>query len=202
MERGLVSTESIIGLIILFAFYGSYFVKFFMQRTRGINADRMGKGSKPKKTFVIEVILKLTTIFTAVIQLISIIFIQELSIFIQNNLIRYAGFIVSLLGVVVFVNAMVTMGDSWRAGIDNTQETKIVKTGIYKYSRNPAFVGFDLFYIGIALAFSNVLNIIFAFASILILHLQILEEEKFLPTVFGKEYLDFKERTNRYIGIK
>lgn len=196
-----MNTESIIGLIILFAFYGSYFVKIFMQRKSGISTDRMGKGSKPKKTFIIEVILKISSILTAVIQLISIIFIQELPMLIQNHLVRYIGFIISLLGVVVFVNAMITMGDSWRAGIDNTQKTKIVKAGIYKYSRNPAFVGFDLFYIGIALGFSNVYNIIFACASILMLHLQILEEEKFLPTVFGEEYLDFKKKTRRYIGV-
>lgn len=48
------------------------------------------------------------------------------------------------------------MRDSWRAGIDRTQKTKIINTGIYRYSRNPAFVGFDLLYIGMRLAFSNI----------------------------------------------
>lgn len=196
-----MGTESTIGLLILFAFYSSYFVKFFMQKKNGISTDRMGKGIKPKKTFVIEVILKITTILTAVTQLISIIFIEEFSPLIQNYFIRYSGFIISLLGVAVFTNAMIAMGDSWRAGVDNTQKTKIVKAGIYKYSRNPAFVGFDLFYIGMALSFSNFFNIIFACAAILMLHLQILEEEKFLPTAFGEQYLNYKNETNRYIGM-
>jgi protein-S-isoprenylcysteine O-methyltransferase Ste14 len=196
-----MNTDNIIGLLVLVAFYGSYFAKAFMQGKNGIKTDRMGRGSKPKKTFINEFILKSTTFLTAGIQLISIIFIESLPIFIQNELIRDIGFAISSLGVVIFITAMGTMRDSWRAGIDNTQKTKIVKTGIYKYSRNPAFVGFDLFYIGMALAFSNVLNIVFVCASILMLHLQILEEEKFLPIVFGEEYLDYKEKTGRYFRI-
>lgn len=92
------------------------------------------------------------------------------------------------------------MSDSWRAGIDNTQKTKMINTGIYKYSRNPAFLGFDLLYIGIGLVFPNKFNIIFTSFSTVLFHLQILEEEKYLPTVFGKEYLKYKEKTRRYFG--
>lgn len=116
------------------------------------------------------------------------------------HFIRVAGLTVAFLGVIIFMIAIITMRDSWRAGIDHTQKTEMICRGIYKYSRNPAFLGFDLFYIGMALAFSNVLHLIFAFCSILMLHLQILEEEKFLPTVFGEEYLAYKKKTRRYFG--
>lgn len=194
-----MKTDLIIGLIIFLVFYGSYFVKMLTQRSRGIKTDRMGRGSKPKRTFIIEVVLKSSTFLTAVVELISILFISKFEILIKNNFVRYIGFILSLFGIIIFITAMVTMRDSWRAGIDKTQKTKIIKDGIYKYSRNPAFAGFDLLYIGMALAFSNILNIIFACFSILILHLQILEEEKFLPSVFGEDYLEYKKKTGRYI---
>lgn len=194
--------ESIIGLIIVFAFYGSYFTKMFVQGKSGIKTDRMGKGSKPKKTFIIEIILKSITFLTAGIQLISIVFIKRLPILMKNNLVRYIGLIIALAGVIIFITAVVTMRDSWRAGIDNTQKTKIINNGIYKYSRNPAFVGFDLLYIGIGLAFSNIFNLIVACFSVLLLHLQILEEEKYLPRVFGKDYLEYKKRTGRYFGTR
>ncbi|MBK1811950.1 isoprenylcysteine carboxylmethyltransferase family protein [Clostridium sp. YIM B02505] len=162
----------------------------------------MGKGSKPQKTFIIEVFLKVYTILLALTQIISIIFTNKLFLILKNNQIRYIGFFISLLGVVIFITAMITMRDSWRAGVDTTQKTTIVKSGIYKYSRNPAFLGFDLFYIGIAMSFSNIINILFTCFTILIFHLQILEEEKFLPTIFGKEYLDYKNTTRRYLGTK
>ncbi|WBW95053.1 methyltransferase family protein [Oceanirhabdus sp. W0125-5] len=195
-----MNTYKIIGIIIYLSFYGSYFAKMFSQSKSGIKTDRMGKGIKPKKTFVIEVILKMITLMTAVIQLISILFIKKILILIQKDWFIYSGFIISTIGVIIFIIAMVTMHDSWRAGIDNTQDTKMISNGIYKYSRNPAFVGFDLFYIGLALSFSNVFNVFFACASIVMFHFQILEEEKFLNTIFGNEYLDYKKKTWRYFG--
>lgn len=193
---------SIIGLMLLAAFYGSYFTKVFSQSMRGIKTNRLGKGGKSKRTFIIEIILKAATVLTAVIQLISILLIGKLPIFIQNACVRYIGLAIAAIGVGVFITAMVTMRDSWRAGIDNTQETKFVKTGIYKYSRNPAFVGFDLFYTGLALGFSNGLNVLFACISIIMLHFQILEEEKFLTVVFGSVYVDYKNKIGRYFGAE
>lgn len=35
--------------------------------------------------------------------------------------------------------------------------------------------------------------LVFTLIAVTILHLQILEEEKFLPTVFGEEYLQYKK---------
>ena len=195
-----VNRLNFLGMIVLLTFYGSYYAKLLLQSIRGIKTDRMGKGSKSRKTFVIEIALKTTTFLTAGVQFISIVFIEKLPIIMGNYLIRYSGIIVSLLGVMVFIAAMSTMRDSWRAGIDSTQKTSIVKTGIYKYSRNPAFLGFDLFYIGMAITFSNVYNVVFAAMSILMLHLQILEEEKFLAVIFGEAYLDYKKKTGRYLG--
>ena len=39
------------------------------------------------------------------------------------------------------------MKNSWRAGIPSEDKIEFVSNGIYKISRNPAFVGFDLLYI-------------------------------------------------------
>jgi len=195
-----MNTYAIIGTAILLVFYGSYYIKIFMQSKNGIKTYQLAKGSKHKKTFAIERVLKLITFLTAFVQFLSIVFMGELPALLHNDFIRYAGFIISSIGVAIFITAMVTMRDNWRVGIVETQKTRIITTGIYKYSRNPAFVGFDLFYIGIAVAFPNIFNTLLAFASILMLHLQILEEEKFLSLVFGTEYLAYKEKIGRYFG--
>ncbi len=52
--------------------------------------------------------------------------------------------------------------------------------GIYNYSRNPAFLGFDLVYIGILLMFFNPVLLVISVFAMVMLHLQILREEKFL----------------------
>ena len=102
----------------------------------------------------------------------------------------------------VFAMAVLTMKDSWRAGLAKGDETKIVTNGIYKISRNPAFLGFDCVYLGILLMFFNWVLLIFSAFAIIMLHLQILQEEQYLPDVFGEEYISYKGKVCRYIGRK
>ena len=91
---------------------------------------------------------------------------------------------------------------SWRAGIPDTDKTEFVFRGIYRYSRNPAFLGFDMMYAGILLMYFNWALFSFTIWAMVMLHLQILQEEKYLPTVFGSEYLEYKKHTCRYLGRK
>ena len=92
------------------------------------------------------------------------------------------------------------MKDSWRAGIPEKDKTKLVTKGIYKISRNPAFLGFDLMYIGILLIFFNYGLLLFTVYVIMMLHLQVLQEEKYMEKTFGNEYLQYKNKVFRYIG--
>lgn len=54
------------------------------------------------------------------------------------------------------------MRDSWRASIPKKSQTKLVISGIYKFSRNPAFLGFDLQYTGVLLLYFNPLTVLFS----------------------------------------
>ncbi|MDD4296522.1 MAG: isoprenylcysteine carboxylmethyltransferase family protein [Ruminiclostridium sp.] len=196
-----MDTYMIIGWIIVVSFYTSYFTKMLLQKTKGIKTDRMARGSKPKKTYLIEASLKLITYSTALVQLVSMLLLQQLPIIFTSFFLRIIGVFISFVGIAFFILAMATMKDSWRAGIDVTEKTKLITSGVYKYSRNPAFLGFDLFYIGFVLMFSNGLILLFSVAAIIMLHLQIMEEEKFLPLAFGEDYLEYKKRTSRYFII-
>lgn len=55
-------------------------------------------------------------------------------------------------------------------------------------------------YIGICLLYCNFLTIPFSLLSIIMLHFQILQEEKYLEKTFGKEYVTYKNKVFRYIG--
>ena len=54
------------------------------------------------------------------------------------------------------------MKDSWQAGIPDKDKTELVTTGIYRFSRNPAFLGFDLMYVGALLLYGNLLTLGFS----------------------------------------
>lgn len=113
-----------------------------------------------------------------------------------------AGAVIGFIGDGIFACAVLTMKDSWRAGLAKEDDTKLVTSGIYKVSRNPAFFGFYCVYLGILLMFFNWVLLIFSVFAMVMLHLQILQEEKYLPDVFGGEYVNYKESVCRYIGRK
>lgn len=95
------------------------------------------------------------------------------------------------------------MRDSWRAGVSETDKTELVTGGIYQISRNPAFLGFDLVYIGILMMFFNWGLLAVSTLAALMFHLQIVNvEEDFLIKTFGDEYLEYKKKVNRYLGRK
>lgn len=91
-----------------------------------------------------------------------------------------------MLGDVIFLLSVLCMKDSWRAGIPDKDKTELVTTGIYRFSRNPAFLGFDLMYIGVLLLYGNLLTLGFSLFAMMMLHLQILQEERFLASTFGR----------------
>jgi len=191
----------IITFLLLACFYTAYFVKQIMLKKRGINTNRLAKGEKPKRTLLIETFLLVITYITAVVQFLSVILSDWMGYFYLPTIVRIIGMIIILGGSVFFVLAIMVMKNNWRAGIDKTQKTQIVSNGIYRLSRNPAFLGFDLLYLGTFLAFPNIIMMIFAVIGIVLLHLQILEEEKHLGSVFGEEYLTYKGRVGRYFLI-
>lgn len=189
-------------LILWAAFYGAYILKMYLLRQQGIKADILGKGEKPKGRAFLETTIKMVTYIGAAVQLFSIVFPKMLWSFPVFPLIQNSGVVLAALGNACFIGAIVVMGRNWRAGFSARQDTKLVTGGIYGFSRNPAFLGFDLLYIGCGLAFPNLLNIVFLILSVTLFHIQILGEEAFLADAFGQEYLNYKAKTRRYFGRK
>lgn len=187
----------IIGMVILLIFYSIYIGKLLLQRRKGIQTDQIAKGRQRDKVFYIEATMKLATYSVVLAELISILTVKPLSMGLGIT-----GAVIGFIGDVVFAMAVFTMKDSWRAGLAREDETKIVTNGIYKISRNPAFLGFDCVYLGILLMFFNWVLFIFSIFAMVMLHLQILQEEKYLPEVFGEEYISYKLKVCRYIGRK
>lgn len=188
--------------IIIFAlmamFYICYFTKMISQRKQGISTDQLGKGKEGFVKFI-EVTLKITTYLLPAIQILSIVLYKGA----VNLAIQIAGVIVTSLGVLSFIVSVLQMKDNWRAGVQREEKTNLVTSGIYSFSRNPAFLGFDLMYIGILLAFFNWYLCGVTIFAIVLFHLQIVNvEEDFLMETFGDEYLVYRKKVYRYIGRK
>ena len=186
------------GIAIMLVFYGCYFIKMISQHEKGIKTDQIGKGKVGFVKFV-EITMKVFTYLVPAVEIVSIIL--NISFFAVP--VRIVGVLVAVVGVAVFIISVLTMRDSWRAGVSKTDKTELVTKGIYKISRNPAFLGFDLMYLGILLMFFNLVLFEVSLFAVLMFHLQIVNvEEEFLLEAFGDEYLRYKKKVCRYIGRK
>lgn len=188
----------ITAIAILLIFYGCYFAKMFHQHRKGIKTDQIGKGKAGFERFI-EMTMKLATYLVPVVEVASII----LNTGLFNTPMRIAGAVIGGMGVIVFIISVLTMRDSWRAGVSKTDKTELVTKGIYQISRNPAFLGFDLVYIGILMMFFNWVLFAVSVFAMLMFHLQIINvEESFLLEAFGDEYVCYRKRVCRYFGRK
>jgi len=184
---------------LLAVFYIAYLAKMLLLRRRGISGNLLGKGEKPQKELRIEIFLRTVTFGGALIQFASALFPGIVWAFPLHVAFGVAGLALMFAGVIFFIAAMQTMRDNWRAGFSATQNTNLVTQGIYRISRNPAFVGFDLLYIGCALAYPNIVNVLAAVAAVLLFHIQILGEERYCASTFGSEYATYRKQTRRYL---
>ena len=185
----------LMALLVFAVFYGIYLGKQWRQKHRGIQTMQIGR-RKDTQTHMVETMMGIATVGIIPAQLLSIGFGWS---HLPANA-RFTGFCVGMVGDLIFLISVLSMKDSWRAGIPDKDGTELVTDGIYAYSRNPAFLGFDLQYIGVLLIFCNLLTAFCTIFAITMLHLQILQEERYLASAFGAEYLAYRRRVLRYLG--
>ena len=187
----------VIAMLNLVAFYGLYVRKIWIQKKQNIRTNQAGLGDKPKKVLMVERIMGIATVLAVVAEVISVLAAAQ----VPGWGVQALGAGNGVLAVVIFGLATKTMRDSWRVGIPE-EKTELVSDGIYRYSRNPAFVGFDLMYLSVCLMFFNVPLVLVSALAAGMLHLQILQEEAHLQQEFGEAYGEYRKQTMRYFGRK
>lgn len=190
----------VMGFHIFAVFYMFYLAKLIIQKRQSIRTNQMGVGNKSKKVLNIERIMSVATFSTVVVTLYSI-FVGKgiVATHLVPESFRLAGIVVGVFAVFFFASATIVMKNNWRVGIPE-EKTSLVTEGIYKWSRNPAFVGFDMLYLSMCLLFFNIPLVMVSVWAAVMLHLQILQEEEHMQKMFGTEYDSYKNRTGRYFG--
>lgn len=106
-----------------------------------------------------------------------------------------AGFVVDAVSVAAFIRARTTVNP-----LVPSRSAKLVIKGLYRFSRNPMYLGMLLMLTAAFLYFGEGLNAaLLALFFVLITELQIKPEEKALEEKFGEEYRAYKKRVRRWI---
>jgi isoprenylcysteine carboxyl methyltransferase (ICMT) family protein YpbQ len=76
-----------------------------------------------------------------------------------------------------------------------------ITKGVYRFSRHPAYFGGFLLYLGIGIASASWVFILLASAWIIMWHISVPSEERFLLKKYGTAYREYMSKTPRWIGI-
>ena len=110
--------------------------------------------------------------------------------------------LILLIGILILLNPIFKFIKS-KTTIDPIKFKKVNKliiTGIYKYSRNPMYLGLLMIVTSTSLFYLNIFSITTPFLFYFwINRFQIKREEIFLTEKFGKEYLLYRTKTRRWI---
>lgn len=105
------------------------------------------------------------------------------------------GFAVSLAGVVSFARASTTMDPKHPEAA-----SMLVRSGIYRYSRNPMYLGVLLVLVGWGIYLGNLLSLLCTLLFIAyITRYQIMPEERLLHAKFGQAFTQYMGEVRRWL---
>jgi protein-S-isoprenylcysteine O-methyltransferase Ste14 len=120
--------------------------------------------------------------------------------------IQNAGIVIAVIGIAATVYAQLDMGDSWRIGVDPSETTTLVRSGVFGWVRNPIFTAMITFGVGITLVTPNPVALAGLVLLVATIELQVhIVEEPYLLTVHGDAYRDYLASVGRFVpalGIK
>ena len=146
-----------------------------------------------------------TKIPPPILALVMIVLIYLSSFFIESTTFNYQGslsLLVLILGLACAIPSFKLFAryKTTISPLKPSDATALVTEGMYRYSRNPMYLGLLLLTIASTIWFGTwfgiIVNILFIF---LINFLQIIPEEEALLEIFGEEYEEYKKNVRRWI---
>ena len=105
----------------------------------------------------------------------------------------YSGLIICLLGMIFTIVAIHNFATS--------PKDKVITKGLYRFTRNPTYIGMILMQIGLAIACSSWLYLLLTVALMILLNANLSAEERYCLYRFGDNYRKYKNSTPRWIGL-
>jgi protein-S-isoprenylcysteine O-methyltransferase Ste14 len=111
-----------------------------------------------------------------------------------------AGITLIICGLFIRWFAILSLKRQFTVDVSIRKDHRMIKEGIYRFIRHPAYAGSLLSFLGLGLYFSNYLSMLIIFVPICVAFLhRIRVEEEALIHAFGSEYLDYCASTKRFI---
>jgi protein-S-isoprenylcysteine O-methyltransferase Ste14 len=109
------------------------------------------------------------------------------------------GVVLAVVAVALFIFSVRTFKKAGTPVPGNLPTTSIVRAGPYGFSRNPIYLAFTLFQLGLA-AWVNSLGLLITLVpAVALMAVVIAREERYLETKFPSEYPQYKREVRRWL---
>jgi protein-S-isoprenylcysteine O-methyltransferase Ste14 len=181
--------------LVLFAFTVLFWV-FILQfiRTKNSLSVLLGNPTIEKLYFVSGKITLFTTWFLFIIKAIN----PRLGYLDVPPGLSWLAVGLLYIGALILAISLINLGKSLMVGLPSG-ETTLQTHGLYRYSRNPIYLGVHTIAIASCIYFPDLINIAFTIYGIYIHHLIIKEEENFLAKRFGPDWVTYCSKGRRYL---
>ncbi len=140
---------------------------------------------------------------------VSIIFSITIGVFVSANfahplipgeLLSLIGVIIIIIGMIIRFAAIKQLGRFFTVNVTIRDDHKLIQSGFYKYLRHPSYTGSLLSFLGFGLSLNNWLSLMIIFLPTLFAFIYRMRiEENVLAEQFGKQYLEYINKTKRII---
>ena len=109
------------------------------------------------------------------------------------------GAMLMLCGIGLLAVAQLDLGAAWRIGIEEGARPGLVTGGLYRYSRNPIYLGLLIVVAGYAALLPTLLSVILLIGAYIGMRAQIAAEEDYLLRTYGDAFRQYAARVGRFV---
>lgn len=112
----------------------------------------------------------------------------------------YLGVVPILAGIAIAAVSAKRFARAETGIVPFDEATTLVTGGLYRFTRNPMYLGMFLLLIGVALMMGSIGPLLPVWLFMLVIRYNFVAgEERFLEAAFGQDYLDFKNKVRRWL---
>ena len=190
--------------LYLFAYFSAAFFwrSYVVWKKIGVNPV-VFRGSDSAHDFIGRIFKALFAVIVAVVVIDAFVpsayqYLMPIQ-WLERTWIKSTGVVLLLTSLLWTIFAQAQMGDSWRIGIDTEHRTQLVRSGVFKISRNPIFVGMMVTLLGLFFIIPNVVTLITLLVGVILIGIQVRLEEEYLSRTHGEKYLEYRRNVRRWI---